>query len=90
MITIVAVDPIHSIIGILYAYPFLYGEWDTIFMLSPEFICVPDLDTNLAKCASVSRCKNKSVIYSFATLAVCDFDTWQFPRVHMLPTSLSA
>lgn len=76
---------IYSISGILDPHPFLWGNWNTLFMLIPESSCIPNLNTYFAKCASVSRCKDKSVIYPFASLAVCDFDTWQFSRMQKSP-----
>ena len=76
---------VYSISGISHPNPFLWGNSNAFFMLIPESICIPNLNAYLAKCASVSRCKDKLVIYSFASLAVCDFDTWQFSRMQKSP-----
>jgi hypothetical protein len=51
-------------------------------MLSPEFICVPDLDTYLTQGTGVSRGKHKVIVYAFACLAIGNSDTWQFSRVN--------
>jgi hypothetical protein len=59
-------------------------------MLSPEFICVPDLNPYFTKHTGVGGSENKIVIYPFTSLAVCYLYAWQFSRVNDLPLSLSA